>query len=423
MPTLGLMLWTQTIALAVASEGSASAVPTLAGVPVAFLLFAATLIGVAVLHHRTLEVGLTGLVAIGLFQTTLGGLDGWAHLAHEGVLLANLFGLLLGFALLADHFERSGLPEALPAYLPDDWRGGLALLGLVFALATFLDSIAAAIIGATIARAVYDGRVHLGFLAAIVGAANAGGAGSVLGNTPTTMMWIAGIAPLTIAPAFLGAAVVLLVSGIAAARQQHAHAPIQRDADTSVPFDAGRLGVVAIQLGAAVGTNVLINLYAPEHTDGFPWLGGALLIATLATAGWRRPNWTLLPEAAKGAVFLLSLVLSASMMPVAALPEPSWLTALGLGFVSAVFDNIPLTALAIHQDGYDWALLAMSVGCGGSMIWFGSSAGVAIAAIHPEARNTLAWVRAGWHVWAGFVAGFAVMVLVLGWNPHPIAGG
>jgi hypothetical protein len=51
-----------------------------------------------------------------------------------------------------------------------------------------------------------------------------------------------------------------------------------------------------------------------------------------------------------------------------------WQTALGLGFVSAVFDNIPLTALALKHGGYDWGFLAYAVGFAGSMIWFGSSA-------------------------------------------------
>ena len=95
-------------------------------------------------------------------------------------------------------------------------------------------------------------------------------------------------------------------------------------------------------------------------------------------APWRKPDWKLLPEAFKGSVFLLSLVLCASMMPVEKLPAASWQTAFGLGFVSAVFDNIPLTALALKQGGYDWGLLAYAVGFGGSMIWFGSSAGVAL---------------------------------------------
>ena len=94
-------------------------------------------------------------------------------------------------------------------------------------------------------------------------------------------------------------------------------------------------------------------------------------------------------------MFLLSLVLAASMMPVEKLPAASWRAALGLGFVSAVFDNIPLTALALKQGGYDWGFLAYAVGFGGSMIWFGSSAGVAIATAYPEGRSAAAWVRSG----------------------------
>ena len=69
-----------------------------------------------------------------------------------------------------------------------------------------------------------------------------------------------------------------------------------------------------------------------------------------------------MPEAAKGSIFLLSLVLCASMMPVEKLPPASWQSAFGLGFISSVFDNIPLTALALKQDGYDWGFLAYAVG-------------------------------------------------------------
>jgi Na+/H+ antiporter NhaD/arsenite permease-like protein len=75
------------------------------------------------------------------------------------------------------------------------------------------------------------------------------------------------------------------------------------------------------------------------------------------------------------------------MMPVEKLPAASWQTAFGLGFLSAVFDNIPLTALALKQGGYDWGMLAYAVGFGGSMLWFGSSAGVAISNMYPEARS------------------------------------
>jgi Na+/H+ antiporter NhaD/arsenite permease-like protein len=62
-------------------------------------------------------------------------------------------------------------------------------------------------------------------------------------------------------------------------------------------------------------------------------------------------------------------------------------SALALGFISAVFDNIPLTALALRQGGYDWGVLAYAVGFGGSMLWFGSSAGVALSNMYPEAKS------------------------------------
>jgi hypothetical protein len=83
-----------------------------------------------------------------------------------------------------------------------------------------------------------------------------------------------------------------------------------------------------------------------------------------------------------------------------------------------VFDNIPLTKLALEQRGYDWGMLAYAVGYGGSMIWFGSSAGVAVSNLFPQARSVGAWVRGGWHVALAYVAGFMVLLALLGWNPH-----
>ena len=130
----------------------------------------------------------------------------------------------------------------------------------------------------------------------------------------------------------------------------------------------------------------------------------------------RRPDWEILPDAGKGAIFLLSLVTCASMMPVEELPIASWQSVLGLGFVSAVFDNIPLTALAIKQGGYDWGFLAYAVGFGGSMIWFGSSAGVALVSMYPEGKSVGLWLKHGWHVALAYVIGFFVMLAVLGWR-------
>src|SRR4029453_874787 len=86
--------------------------------------------------------------------------------------------------LLSRHFEESRIPDEMPALLPDDWKGGVVLLVLVFVLSSFLDNIAAALIGGTVARHVFQGKVHIGYLAAIVAASNAGGSGSVGGDPP-----------------------------------------------------------------------------------------------------------------------------------------------------------------------------------------------------------------------------------------------
>ena len=394
------------------------------GIPVDFILFALTLLGVALFHHKTLPVALTGLAAIIVYKLVFtgfkhgAGLSGLGHhMAHEWVTLANLFLLLMGFALLSRHFEESRIPDEMPALLPDDWKGGVVLLVLVFVLSSFLDNIAAALIGGTVARHVFQGKVHIGYLAAIVAASNAGGAGSVVGDTTTTMMWIAGVSPLAVVKAYVAAVAAMLIFAVPASIQQQRYSPIQKDASKGLKIDPARVFIVAAILIAALAANITANLKFPALLDAVPVLGIAVWAVILLTAGWRAPDWKVMPETFRGTMFLLALVTAASLMPVEKLPAASWPTALGLGFVSAVFDNIPLTALALKQGGYDWGYLAYAVGFGGSMIWFGSSAGVALSNMYPEAKSVGRWVRQGWPVAVAYVVGFFVMLALLGWNP------
>jgi Na+/H+ antiporter NhaD/arsenite permease-like protein len=393
-------------------------------VPVEFLLFGLLLLAIALFHRHTFPIALGGLAAITIYKLAFAGFPqgpGSAGLAlllaHEWVTLANLFGLLTGFALLSRHFELSRAPAALPRFLPDDWKGGFLLLCAVFVLSAFLDNIAAALIGGTVAATVFRGKVHIGYLAAIVAAANGGGAGSVVGDTTTTMMWIAGVSPLAVLEAFVASGTALAIFGVVAARQQQAYSPIVREVATGLHIDWTRVAIVAFILASAIAANVAANLRFPWALERFPVIGVAVWIAILVATPLRKPDWSLLPVTIRGTVFLLALVLAAAMMPVEKLPAASWATTLGLGFLSAVFDNIPLTALALRQGGYDWGFLAYAVGFGGSMIWFGSSAGVALANNFPEARSVGLWLRHGWHVALAYVIGFFVLLAVLGWHP------
>lgn len=398
--------------------------PMLGPVPVEFILFAIVLGGVALFHQHALKFSIGGALTIAVYKILMSpfktgaGIAGLGlHVSHEWVILSNLLLLLLGFALLADHFEKSEIPAMLPKFLPDDWKGNFTLLVLVFVLSSFLDNIAAAMIGGAVAHTVFRGKVHIGYLAAIVAASNAGGAGSVIGDTTTTMMWIAGISPMEVIEATIASAVALVIFGIPASLQQQSVSPIMKDADPNAHIDYGRVGVVAFILIAAIAVNITINTRFNSISEAFPFLGAAVWVALLLTAMIRKPSWHLLPDAFKGSVFLLGLVMCASMMPVDQLPTASWQTALSLGFLSAVFDNIPLTALAIKQGGYDWGFLAYAVGFGGSMIWFGSSAGVALSNMYPQAKSVAAWVRHGWHVPIAYVIGYFVMLALIGFHP------
>ena len=381
--------------------------PLLLGIRAEFFVFALTLLGVALFHDRTLEVALIGLVAlVTLKSLTAAEFALGPHMLEEAPTLINLLGLLLGFAVLSRHFEKSLVPEILPRYLPDGWKGGFVLLVIVFVLSSFLDNIAAAMIGGTIALHVFRRRVDIGYLAAIVAASNAGGSGSVVGDTTTTMMWIEGVPAAEVLHAYVGAVPALLIFAVFAAHQQQAYQPIQRDDVGHHRVQRGRLAAVALILVGAICANILLD---------FPAAG--VWIAIAISALFIRTDWSVVPAALKGSLFLLTLVTCASLMPVETLPAASWQTAFGLGWISAVFDNIPLTKLALEQGGYDWGILAFAVGFGGSMIWFGSSAGVALSTMFPEARYTAQWIWRGWYVPVGYAVGFFVLLLAYGWNP------
>jgi Na+/H+ antiporter NhaD/arsenite permease-like protein len=393
-----------------AADGS---MPAVAGIRIEFILFALTLFGVAVFHHKTMYVALTGLAAILIAKYFFTDFSLAEHIIGtpdkegEWRILLNLLGLLFGFAILAEVFKESRLPDILPNYLPQGWKGGFVLLLFITILSSFLDNIAAAMIGGTIAMVVFRGKVHLGFLAAIIAASNAGGAGSVVGDTTTTLMWIDGVNPLDVLHAFIASFAALAIFGVIGAIQQDRYQPILSDSIVQVKVDWGRIGIVFMILVCAIITNWTLD---------FPALG--VWIGIILGGLLRKTPWHEMKNAWMGTIFLMALVTCASLMPVDELPPASHWTALALGFVSAVFDNIPLTKLCLEQGGYDWGVLAYAVGFGGSMIWFGSSAGVALSNMYPEAKNTVNYIKKGWHVAVAYLVGFFVMLYTVGWHPH-----
>jgi Na+/H+ antiporter NhaD/arsenite permease-like protein len=397
--------------------------PSIGPVRVEFIIFGLILLGVAFFHHHTFRVAVIGLTILLIYKFIFD--PGFHFMEHmfgtnsfgeqllnkelrqgEWGIILNLLGLLLGFALLSKIFEESKVPDILPHYLPDDWKGPLVLLVFVFIMSAFLDNIAAALIGGTIALVVFKHKVHLGYIAAIVAASNAGGAGSVVGDTTTTMMWIDGVSAFNVLHAFIASFFAFIIFAWVGSHQQDKYHRIQKESKPGIKVDLKRISVVGLILIGAIIMNIVYDMPALGV-----WL--ALLIGTFII----KVPWKEIPGAIKGTIFLLCLVTSASLMPVEELPSASWFTAFSLGFLSSVFDNIPLTKLCLDQGHFDWGMLAYSVGFGGSMVWFGSSAGVAITNKFPDGRDVFLWVRKGWHVAAAYVIGFFALFLIMGWEP------
>ena len=383
-----------------------------------FILFALTLTGIAIFHRHTMYVSLAGMLIILLSKFILS--DDFSLAEHfigtsadkgEWSTFVNLGGLLLGFAILARYFEDSSLPERIPDILPSGWPGGLVLLLSIMVLSSFLDNIAAAMLGGTLAGVVYRGKVHPAYLASIIAASNAGGAGSVIGDTTTTLMWIDGISPANLFPAFIGSAGAFLLFGFAGAYMQNIYlrkeavnvvefTPVPNPSSQKSNISYKHLLIVILIIFGAILTNYLLS---------FPALG--IWIIIILSSFFIKFPWYALKKSLTGTVFLLALVTSASLMPVEELPEASGFTTLMLGILSSVFDNIPLTKLCLEQGGYNWALLAFAVGFGGSMIWFGSSAGVALSNLYPVIRSTGLYLKNSWHVIISYFIGFAMILL------------
>ncbi|MFZ5942299.1 MAG: citrate transporter [Bacteroidota bacterium] len=403
--------------------GAGGAVHKVLGIDVLFILFVAILIGISIFHRKAVYISLTGFIVILLYKIFtdngfhpgehfLGSTAFISQVLHpsmrqgEWPILLNLFGLLTGFAVLARLFEDSGIPDKIPGILPADWKGPFFLLLIIFVLSSFLDNIAAALIGGTIAYRIFRGKVSIGYIAGIVAASNAGGAFSVVGDTTTTMMWISGVEPGRLIHAFVASAVAFLVFAFFAARQQNNFQGIIHAENAEVKIDFLRFGWVFVILVSAILANMFFE---------FPAAG--VWLAIVAGAALMKIPWKEAAGSLKSTVFLLALVSSASLMPLEELPPASWTSVLSLGFVSAFFDNIPLTAISIAQGGYDWGMLAYAVGFGGSMVWFGSSAGVAITGKFHEARNMIQWIRNGWFVILAYLAGFFAYHFIIGWHP------
>lgn len=376
-----------------------------------FVIFVVMLGGLLFLHHHKLAVVAAGFVAM---MATSASLYGWSELGHHfgephvRNLLINLGFLIPGFSIVAAAFERCGIAEKIR-----DWTNGnpSKTLWTVFVLSTFLDNIAAAMIGGILVMG--GARPSFRMLVGIIAASNLGGAGSPIGDTTTVMMYVSThpvVPTWQLFVGFIGAVPAMFcvnwwVAGHPVSEGTETGSidePTQMDLAVEGAGDDpaalaeseklhGRIVVRWLWLLLGIPGLVIGNVVADQPALGL-WSG--ILLGCLV--GWKRPSVEEVLKTVPNALFLVLLVAAAEMLPLKILQ--GWVegvnkdgVAVLMGLLSPWFDNIPLTALCLRMDGFFWGLLAYTVGFGGSAMWFGSSAGVALGLIHKRIYDTRQW--------------------------------
>lgn len=278
-----------------------------------------------------------------------------------------------------------------------------AVMGVItFFLSAVLDNLTVTIIMIQIARQFFSGKNLLIAAAGIVILANAGGAWSPIGDVTTIMLWLAHKFSATeiILQAFIPAAILGLVAGYFMYRQME---------DKNTDYAVDKPTNFSKSEKFVIGT-ILLSFSFPLFMNfiGLPPYLGLLLGLGVVWAAVeyfkRRSDRETHLEASiekllqktdiSSLKFFIGILLAVSALHVFGILETVSHFIFGehqelqrvvfgsaaIGLLSAIVDNVPLTALSIDlikiEDPRIWTFLALAVGTGGSALAIGSVAGV-----------------------------------------------
>ena len=118
--------------------------------------------------------------------------------------------------------------------------------------------------------------------------------------------------------------------------------------------------------------------------------------------------------AAVGALYFIGWLSLAVIVYDPSVLGPTW-SNIGVGFLSAIVDNVPVMSAVLKASptmGLDqWMLVTLTAGVGGSMISFGSAAGVGVMGKLPGIYTFGAHMKYSWMIVIGYAVSCAVWYL------------
>ena len=305
---------------------------------------------------------------------------------------------------------------------------------LTFFLSAILDNLTITIVMTQISKQFFKGKNLLVVVAGIVILANAGGAWSPIGDVTTIILWLADKFTATeiILHTFIPAAVIGLVSGYFLYRQVN-NSELDLIIDKNIILEKSEKMIIGMALisfsfpifmnflnlppylGLLFGLGIVWGLieFLKHRTKTESHLN-ASIEALLQKTDISSLNFFIGILLAVSALGSLGILENLSNMIFG--PEQDPLRVAGgavlLGLLSAIVDNVPLTAISLDlikiTDTYIWTFLALMVGTGGSALIIGSAAGVVAMGMVKE-LNFMKYLRIGtFPALIGYFAGIIV---------------
>ncbi len=283
---------------------------------------------------------------------------------------------------------------------------------LAFILSAIIDNLTATIVLITILqKVIQDRKTRLWFAGLIIVAANAGGAWSPIGDVTTTMLWIGKkvTTPELIKYLFIPSVICMVVPTLIASRYKAFRGNIDNKDIGEIKKSPFGSRMLYLGLGS-----ILFVPFFKQITHLPPYVGMMLSLAVVATFAevYSSAKFSIsnidkesdghlihspvhaaltkieLPSIlfflgilmAVGALESLGLLFNFAGDLTQAIPNMDIVVSL-FGSISAIIDNVPLVAasMGMFAQGPDdpiWHAIAFAAGTGGSMLVFGSAAGV-----------------------------------------------
>lgn len=313
------------------------------------------------------------------------------------------------------------------------WLTGI----LAFFISPVADNLTTALILSTVLLTI--DKTNTNFLVAgainIVVAANAGGAWSPFGDITTLMAWAAGKAPFIDFFALFPASIIgWLVTAFLLARVVPEGSP-HFDPATEPKVSIKKGGKVVIGLGAFTIFSAVM-MHQLFHLPAMWGMMFGFSLLSLYTYIYKKTNkneepmhvFHYMSKIENNTLFFFFGILAA----VGALHFVGFLNYavslydkfgattvnIGVGFLSAIVDNVPVMSAVLKANpmmGADvgenlsqWLLVTLTAGIGGSMISFGSAAGVGVMGKLKGIYTFGAHMRLAWTVVVGYVVSVAI---------------